>query len=783
MKSSHLTPNPSRPAAGGWKPSSYGFHISPLEEGWPRRLAFSAILRAAILLIAVAYLLAVVAPASAHGYIVRSIPDNRAVLERSPTRLQYWFSEDLEPEFSALTVRDQAGHVIASGSVAEADKSLLTARLPANLPDGAYVAELRVAFASDGHVTVESRAFFVGEAVGGVTGEAASGQADTLEVIWRTLALSSTLLLFGTLTLYSGVLIPAWGSLIHRAGMLPPRVMNRLNWIVIAALGVAFASNVLALLQQAMVFFNADAGQVIGQGLWNVVRIGTRFGDVWNVRVLLLVLVAMLHSLSIYYRDVYPETVRPFWTANTWALALVLGTWSIASHAAGSLLWPWVAMVADWLHLLAVGFWAGGLATLVLTLAAALRPYHDEERRLALLAALSRFSHVAVLSVIVVLTTGIYSASNWLHTPSDTTQTAYGGALVAKLLLAAALLLAGLTHHMALRAERFRRWSRLIARAGQFTHTLRLEALLVLPVLLAAALLSATPVPVPEFAQQSVEPPTATQRTGAWGVTVTISPGGPGVNTYDIVVNGVEAVREPSALVQLQIVHPAQDRRSRWQEAEAVEGGLYISTGDEIDRPGEWWMLVDVTDSRGNVARAAFDWNIQEEAAVIESRSPGVLNLLALGGVIAALCAVVYPSARRFYYQLDLGLTSVALAVGATAMTALFVIAGVVMIQNTQAQYEASLNPTPQVVNTVLPDAASLARGQALYDTHCADWQTSPEDLSALIDRLPRSRDEELFAATREGWQSLPPCEGTFSEEERWDVVNYVRTFETRGGE
>jgi hypothetical protein len=122
-------------------------------------------------------------------------------------------------------------------------------------------------------------------------------------------------------------------------------------------------------------------------------------------------------------------------------------------------------------------------------------------------------------------------------------------------------------------------------------------------------------------------------------------------------------------------------------------------------------------------------------------------------------------------------------AVGATAVTVLFVVAGVVVIQNTQAQYEASLNPVPRVVNSVLPDAESLARGQVLYDSHCADWQVFPDDLGALIDRLPRSRDEELFAANRNGWQSLPPCGVTLSDDERWDVVNFFRTFERRSDE
>ena len=101
-------------------------------------------------------------PASAHGYIVRSIPGDRAVLQHAPPRLQYWFSENLEPNFSKLTVRDQAGNVIAEGGVDATDKALLAVRLPSNLPNGAYVTELRTAFASDGHVVVETRVFFVG---------------------------------------------------------------------------------------------------------------------------------------------------------------------------------------------------------------------------------------------------------------------------------------------------------------------------------------------------------------------------------------------------------------------------------------------------------------------------------------------------------------------------------------------------------------------------------------------------------------------------------------------
>jgi methionine-rich copper-binding protein CopC len=95
--------------------------------------------------------------------VIRSIPQNRVVLERPPTRLQYRFSEALEPDFSAITLRNQAGEVLAHGQVDADDNNLLSLRLPNDLPDGAYLVELRPAFASDGHVIVETRVFFVGK--------------------------------------------------------------------------------------------------------------------------------------------------------------------------------------------------------------------------------------------------------------------------------------------------------------------------------------------------------------------------------------------------------------------------------------------------------------------------------------------------------------------------------------------------------------------------------------------------------------------------------------------
>lgn len=720
---------------------------------------------------------------AAHGYIVRSIPENRAVLERAPARLQYWFSEGLERDFSSITVTDQAGKIVASGGVHPDNPALLEARLPSDLPDGAYVAELRVAFASDGHVIIEPRLFFIGAAVAGVEGAGGFNAAVPLEIIWRGLLNLSLTLLLGMAALYALVLVPAWGNPTYRAGLLPPRLMNRLYIIAAAGLLVAFAANILALLQQTMILFNADLPRVLDQGLWQVVRAGTRFGEVWTARMFLLLLAAGLIGAAYYYREKQPSVVRPGWLAAVWALALAVGASAVASHAAGSLVLPWAALASHWLHSGAAALWAGGLAALTLILPAALAPYTGEARRAALLAALNRFSPLAVGMVGVMIATGIYNSSNWILTP-DMAATPYGLTLAFKLVLALATLGMGTLHHVMLKPERLRRAEQLSARLiplralarwitpaalrGTFLPTLRLEIALAAAVLLAAGGLSATPLPVPGFIDRALPALTTARTQGDLSVTASISPGGPGVNSYDVRVEQAGAPLENGA-VRVQVANAAQDWRGRWHSADALGEGLYVVTSAEMDAEGEWWLLVEVDGER-----FAYTVPITQDAAVIEALPPNAVHLLALLSVLVAAAYAVKTPALRFYRQLDLRPQTVTIALGATGITAGLLIFGYFSLQAVFEQTDAAVNPPPQIVNTALPDAESLRRGAALYDDLCA-WDEESRDLAELTRRLDGLRDEEIFAITRDGWRSLLPC-AALNDEQRWDVVNYLRT-------
>ena len=300
-----------------------------------------------------------------------------------------------------------------------------------------------------------------------------------------------------------------------------------------------------------------------------------------------------------------------------------------------------------------------------------------------------------------------------------------------------------------------------------------------LATLIVVAWLSATPIPEPESLQNNIETPQATETVGDFTVTSAIIPGGPGVNTYDTVLSRATAPATDVA-VHLQLVNPKRGIRSHWHPAEQVAKGLFVAAGDDIDEAGEWWSLIDIIDGTGELTRAAFAWEISESAAIQQSRHPSFVHLALLLIILLILAVLVYAKARRLLGVLNLRSASGLLAIGVVAVSLGIMGFGAAMISEQQQNYELTLNPPPEHVNTVLPDADSLRRGAALYRENCLVWQGQSADFRALSNRLDDARDDFVYAVVAEGWRDLPPCKGDLSVEQRWDIVNYFRTFEVR---
>lgn len=723
-----------------------------------------------------------VSPALAHGYLLRSIPEDRSQLQRAPTRLQYWFSEGLEAQFSQLVLRDSAGQVVANGGVDPENENMLTLRLPANsLPDGAYIVELKPAFSSDGHVALSTSVFFVGDAVGGIASQQASTLPEPLEILWKVLLLSGTHLLFGTGMLYVFVLRPAWGNRRYPAGDLPPRIMARLNALIWIGLLLALSGNILGLLQQSMVFFNTGLTQVISGNLWQVVRIGSRLGDVWSVRMVFLAVMLLLHVASLYYRERAPGAVTRFWTAGTWCMALVLGAGAIVSHASGSLMMPWLALIMHWLHTLASAFWVGGLAALALILPVALQPYAPAERAPVVLAVMRRYSALVVGALAVVITSGLYNSSNWFFAPADFVSS-YGGVLGLKVLMVALLVGVGALHHLALHPALAQRWQvadwPLIRQAGNFRTTLNGETVIAVVVLVLAATLSSTPVPLPSFLDRKLPPQIQTINSGDYAVTMTIAPGGTGVNTVEVsVVQDADNTPVDDLRVTLQLSAPERDVRGTIQRVEGLGDGIYATSLDDIDQAGHWWSSVDLRTAAGDEVRAAFAWDVRADAGVVRELPASFWTVLFALAVTGALGLVLAPAARELLDRMNLSVQSLLTAASVVGITIFLMIVAGVAIEQQQAAQIALQSPPPTIINPTLPTQASVERGELLYKDQCLIWQ-SVTDFRSFINQVDRLRDDTLYTAVQRGWRNMPACKGTLDDAQTWDIVNYVRVLQ-----
>ena len=87
-----------------------------------------------------------------HAYLVKSAPARRAVLLRAPARVQLWFNERLEPQFSRVSVWDGSGKQVDLGvaQVGPDDPTRLSVSVSPLAP-GTYTVKFRV-LSVDGHI-------------------------------------------------------------------------------------------------------------------------------------------------------------------------------------------------------------------------------------------------------------------------------------------------------------------------------------------------------------------------------------------------------------------------------------------------------------------------------------------------------------------------------------------------------------------------------------------------------------------------------------------------------
>lgn len=455
-----------------------------------RSAALPAALAALALLVAPALPGAAGGRVLAHAQLVASSPGAGSSIEAPPDELRLIFSEPLEGQVTSLDLADESGAVLLdrAGDVDPDDPFalVLDGSELAGLADGAYTVTWRTLSAADGHTAEGAFSFGIGVAAGPVaSGGMTHTEASQLDVIGRWLTYLGLLLAFGIAATHRVVI-----------GRRPlPGALARLLGVGLLVAGVA-----------TLVVGVANALEA-GGGVAEYLA-GSRTGTLQLARGVVALLGAGI-LLAVPGRSARPVAA---------ASGLVGIGLLVASGHTAALPSP-VAMVAQGVHVTGAAIWIGGLTVLLMGLA---RPalLHDAATVPPMRTLVPRFSALALVSIGLVGLTGIYSAWSQTGVLVDP-GTEYGRRLIMKSVVAVGAIGLG--------ALNFVDGGRLRSRLAGMPTRLSIEAGLAAVVLLLTASLATTP-PVDEVAGVAIAPVPDAFGATTPGMTLTLSPGRPGVN-------------------------------------------------------------------------------------------------------------------------------------------------------------------------------------------------------------------------------------------------------------
>jgi copper transport protein len=213
----------------------------------------------------------------------------------------------------------------------------------------------------------------------------------------------------------------------------------------------------IGLLLQALLVAEFEGGEVTGSSFDAV--FATTFGQWYLLRLPLLaaamvLLVGRVGKVALKGAggDEEEGPSRAWWAGWLVIGLLLLSTSTFSGHAAVAS--PQVvALVSDVVHLAAGAIWFTGIIVLALILPDAWRG-EEEQTRINLLApAVTAFSRVALISVLIVGVTGVINSFLNIGSWNDLLDTGYGKAVLFKIILFLVVLALGGTNHIYVRSR------------------------------------------------------------------------------------------------------------------------------------------------------------------------------------------------------------------------------------------------------------------------------------------------------------------------------------------
>ena len=508
-----------------------------------RRLALAAV-------VAVSAVLLMSSAAVAHALIRSSDPADGALLQQAPGRVLITFTEEPDPSLSVIHVLDQSGRAVEAGKAERVPGRPLELTVPLKqLPNGVYTVSWRVVSRVDGHVTAGAFSFGVGVSPAGARPPAGSASAGSPSP--SVLAVAGRWAFYWGLALLMGSAVV--GTVILRG--LPPggRVLIGIALAERSAVGVSLGQ-----------LLDSGAGrELIGRGV----------------------------ALLVVGAAVGTALVLPRWTSLPGVAAATAGAMfvhALAGHAGGeqATVSRWFDVGVQWVHLVAVGIWIGGLAWLLL----AIRTREGPDRG----AVIRRFSWLAGVALLVVAVTGTIRAVNELggtHALRGLLHTSFGVALLVKVGLFAALVALGARN----RYVNVPRAGSEPRRLGSLRRTVAAEILIAAGVLGATAVLSELP---PASVVAAAARPTRAQEVVVTGsdfatsvrIRLSVSPGTVGPNVFSARVTDYDTGRPvPAKGVSLTFtLRGRPDFGSSTLDLSRGRGAVWSAQGTAISLDGTW---------------------------------------------------------------------------------------------------------------------------------------------------------------------------------------------------
>lgn len=588
-------------------------------------------------------------------------------------------------------------------------------------------------------------------------------------------------------------------TLVHPVGdERSSRLMTTVSLIYLVVTGLLLGGGIGAALGQG-----SEPGPS-GFSNLGTVALRTEWGERWLIRnALLLPLLALL--LLIWRPRAVRLRIYPLAGALLLSVGFLLITSSV-SHAAAVPMGSAWSIAADFVHLLAASVWTGMLLQLAMFLIWARTNLIRSERPAVVASALQRFSVVAVASVSLLLFSGVVSGSVQLENVNDLLETAYGRTLLLKLLLVAGLLvIAGINAYvfrpmLVARAESddgrrvSESWVDTEARLGAYA---RRELVLVALVFLVVAVLTQVAPPTAGRDTNAVSTGkfTATKEESGIGATLVVDPNEPGENTFEVyLTGGVDAVEQ----VRLTFLDP-NGFASRLPLDSSNPPTFYVGRGAFLSMAGKWTIRLDILRTRGSDLTLPFELQVGSQASPPDGgdlsapfpTSQSTLILLGASGLVAI--AVVIGSLPRKGRPAGLiGQAGVALLrvhVPPLLSLALFLSAGLGLVLAADQIKDRALSPEQASRgNPVDSSPASIERGRILFNRNCIQChgetgrgdgelaRSLPIPPANLYDHIPYHPDQFFFGVLTNGLSGIMPAFGsTLSEDDRWDVMNFLR--------